>query len=148
MIQAWSMVGGAIDPREAVGPGRRLVDVDGVLVAHGVDPVPDHGLVDLVAGLHGRPAGLPSKAAQRGQQGVGVGRRGAVDPDVDRAHRAARVMPRPAMATISRWISFTPPPKVLIWAWRAVRSSRPASTAPGSPGRGTPPAPTIPSRRR
>jgi hypothetical protein len=52
MIHAWSMVGGGHDAREAVGSGRLLVHVDGILVAHGVDPVPDHGLVDLVACLH------------------------------------------------------------------------------------------------
>ena len=37
-----------------------------------------------------------------------------------------RASPRPAVATISRWTSFTPPPNVLICAWRALCSSRPA----------------------
>ena len=58
---------------EAVGPGRLVVGVDGVLVAHGVDPVPDHGLVDLVAGLRWavrwacprRPAGGPGTRRRR-----------------------------------------------------------------------------------
>ncbi len=45
-----------------------------------------------------------------------------------------RVMPSPAVATISRWTSLTPPPNVLICAWRPVASTRPRSTAPGEPG--------------
>ena len=56
------------------------------------------------------------------------------DPTGDRAHRAPRVMPRPAVATISRWTSLTPPPNVLTCAWRPVASSRPRSSAPGEPG--------------
>ena len=43
MIQACSMVGGAMIPVESGGTGRLLVHVDGVVVAHGLDPVADHG---------------------------------------------------------------------------------------------------------
>ena len=54
------------------------------------------------------------------------------------------------MATISRWTSFTPPPNVLICAWRAVRSSfalqAPRPGEPGAQVAGG--APTIPSSRR
>ena len=51
--------------------------------------------------------------------------------------RRARGRPRPIIATISRWISFTPPPKVLIWQWRHSRSTSPRSTRPASPLHGS-----------
>ena len=50
-----------------------------------------------------------------------------------RASLACRAMPRPAVATISRSTSTTPPPNVLICAARAARSTSPWSTAPGEP---------------
>ena len=63
MIQAWSMVGGAIS-RRSRRPGRLVGDVDRVLVAHGLDPVPDHGLVDRVAATgRARPATGPRALA-------------------------------------------------------------------------------------
>src|SRR5438874_1233718 len=72
-------------------------------VAAGVDhlgPVADHGEVDRVAGGAG-PA-LPRRGQARGRR-----------PDrIVGTHRGARGRPRPAVAMSSRWISFTPPPKV------------------------------------
>ena len=62
MIHAWSMVGGATTPGKPLARAASVVDVDGVLVAHGVDPVADHGLVDLVGASMGGPPGWPSKA--------------------------------------------------------------------------------------
>ena len=61
------------DPGEPVGPGRGVVQVDGVLVPHGLDPVADHGLVDGVGalgrGAHRRdprrPAGGPGSRPRR-----------------------------------------------------------------------------------
>ena len=111
------------DAGEAGVLGGLVVDVDRVVVPHGLHPVADHRLVDRVGpagGVH-RPTG-PRTPAGRSSRSAGV------------AHRAPRFMPRPAMARISRWISLTPPPKVLIWAWRAARSSSPWRTAPGEPG--------------
>ena len=54
-------------------------------------------------------------------------------------------MPRPSVATMSRWTSFTPPPKVLIWQPRASRSTRPCSSAPGEPLRTVPCTPSTSS---
>ena len=64
------------------------------------------------------------------------------------AQRDPRRMPRPTVATISRCTSLTPPPKVLICAWRADSSSRPFSAAPGEPATRYPRAPRTPSRTR
>ena len=49
------------------------------------------------------------------------------------AQRGARGMPNPTMATMSRWISFGPPPNVKIVWLRAWFSNRPRRTAPGDP---------------
>ena len=54
----------------------------------------------LVAG----PGGLADEGLEFVVEGGRVG------------HRALLVMPRPAVARISRWISLTPPPNVLICA--------------------------------
>ena len=116
------------DAFKTVGTGDRLVDVDRVLVPHGFDPVPDHGLVHGVGRNVGGALGGTFERLQLGQESVAHRVAHRV------THRAARFMPRPAMATISRWTSFTPPPKVLICAPRAARSSRPRSTSPAEPG--------------
>ncbi len=108
--------------REPGGPGGVGVDVDRVEVPHRLHPVLDHGLVDGLGPTGGRSRDL----ADEGLQLVVQRRRPA--------HRAPRFMPRPAVARISRWISLTPPPNVLIWAWRPARSSSPWSAAPGEPG--------------
>ena len=139
MTHAWSMVGGAITPGKPLRPGRLVVDVDRVLVAHGVDQCRIIAWLTSSRASMGGPLGMPSKArsfASSASASVSVSVSvSAVPPSgATGLTVAARVMPRPAMATISRWISLTPPPKVLIWAWRAVRSSRPASTAPGESG--------------
>src|SRR5439155_27371518 len=49
---------------------------------------------------------------------------------VGEVHRGS---PSPCVAMIIRWISFTPPPNVLISAERYACSSTPFSTAPGCP---------------
>ena len=122
---------------------RRLVGhVHRVVIAHGLDPVPDHRHVHRVGRQARRTGHLPD---QRGQLGTVVRERRqlleplasprAAAPDAAGGrHRAPRVIPSPAVATISRCTSFTPPPNVLICAWRPVASTRPRSTAPGEPG--------------
>ncbi len=118
------------DPREPGLACRRLVHVDRVVVAHGFDPVPDHGQVDGVLAPGDRSRGETHEGLQLLVEalvgGVRCGGRAA--------HRDARFMPSPAVARISRCTSLTPPPKVLICAWRPARSSSPWSTAPGEPG--------------
>src|SRR5206468_6358894 len=96
---------------------RRLgIGVDGVGIADGLAPVPDHRLVDGIGADLGRPYAAALEGPHLLQEGV--------------AHRGDRVIPRPTLATISRWTSLTPPPKVLTWAARAARSRSPCSTAP------------------
>ena len=120
---------------------RRLVGhVHRVVIAHGLDPVPDHRRVDRVGRQARRAGRLPD---QRDQFGTVVReRRQLFESLLARGrpgrrhgrHRAPRVIPSPAVATISRCTSLTPPPNVLICAWRPVASTRPRSTAPGEPG--------------
>ncbi len=51
----------------------------------------------------------------------------------EESQRGARGMPRPIMATMSRWTSLVPPPKVkMVWL-RACCSRRPRRTAAGEP---------------
>ncbi len=83
--------------------GKRRIRVDGVGVLHRVAPVADHGRIDRVPGDLGLRR-LPDVGSETREQLVATGP----------AHRAARGRPRPRVATISRWISFTPPPNVLI----------------------------------
>ena len=52
MIQACSIVGGATIPGNPAGAGRVLVHVDRVVVAHRLDPVADHRLVDRIGSDH------------------------------------------------------------------------------------------------
>ncbi len=126
MIQACSIVGGATIPGNPASPSGGLVDVDRIEIAHRLDPMADHRLVHRIGSDHL----LSRRLADEGLQPFLVGRLSARLVDAPcrgfrrvrlgtrRAHRAARFIPRPAMATISRWISLTPPPKVLIWACR------------------------------
>ena len=133
--------GGRGDQLVVAGGARRVVGhVHRVVVAHRLDPVPDHRHVHRVGRQVRRAGRLPD---QRGQLGAVVRERRQLLEALRRRrpqsqpgtrHRAPRVMPSPAVATISRCTSFTPPPKVLICAWRPVASTRPRSTAPGEPG--------------
>ena len=79
----------------------RLVDVDRVLVAHRVEPVVDHRLVD-------RMATRPRLALALGLDPLG----GSLNV-LDGAHRGTLGTFRPDAAIISRITSFTPPPNVI-----------------------------------
>jgi len=124
---------GSDDPGEPRRACRVLVHVDRVEIVHRLDPVADHRLVHRIGSDHL----VARRLADEGLQPVLVGRPSplflvggfrVLRLGPRRAHRAARFIPSPAMARISRWISLTPPPKVLIWACRPARSSRhPAS---------------------
>ena len=97
--------------------------VGGVGVTHGLAPVPDHRLVDRVlahTGGRGRPALIGLELLVCEPYG---------------AHRRPLRIPSRIVATISRWTSLTPPPKVLICAARFIRSSSPSPKAPGEPPR-------------
>ena len=123
------------DARKSGVTCRVVVDVHRVVVAHGLHPVPDHRQVDRILSPCGHPGGHPHERLQLVVEGRPAGgRSGCSWRCRRRAHRDDRFIPRPAMARISRWTSLTPPPKVLIWAWRPARSSSPWSTAPGDPG--------------
>ena len=95
------------------------------LVADRLAPVADHRLVDGVGSGEGRPGLDPLERLQLGEEVT----------HVRCGHRGWRAMCSPAAATMSRCTSLTPPPKVLICAARAARSSWPRSTAPGDPSR-------------
>ena len=84
----------------------------------------------------GLPDTCPTSAASSAEWSGNVGQLLETPAGPLAAHRAHRapVMPNPAVATISRCTSLTPPPNVLIWAWRCDDSIRPRNNAPGEPG--------------
>ncbi|SHV68101.1 Uncharacterised protein [Mycobacteroides abscessus subsp. abscessus] len=86
-----------------------LVDIDRVAVAHRLDPVVDHRLVHRI----------PCQAGRARAVGLDLGE---TLLDVHHAHRGTLGVPNPAVDTISRITSFTPPPKV-ITRWRLVCAS-------------------------
>ena len=125
------MVGGAMSSSYPAGARRLVGYVHRVAIAHGLDPVADHRHIHRVGRQARRAGRLPD---QRGQLGTVVREGRQLFESLRGRHRAPRVIPSPAVATISRCTSFTPPPNVLICAWRPVASTRPRSTAPGEPG--------------
>ncbi len=90
---------GSDDAVTAGGAGSVVVEVDGVGIAHGLGPMPDHGDVDLV---------WPP----------GSGNQSLADKSVELRRNVAhltlfsRTSPKPMVPTMSRRTSLTPPPKV------------------------------------
>ena len=81
--------------------GGLLVDVDGVLVAHRLDEVADHRLVDgvlSVAGRRGLEAAGPTQAGEEGLLVGGVGLRRASDSQPSSGRSCGPSLPRHAEA--------------------------------------------------
>src|SRR5262249_29571048 len=112
-----------------------LVDVDRVLVAHRVEPMVDHRLVDRMAADAWLALTLGLDL---------LGRRLDV---LDRAHRGTLGTFRPDAAITSRITSFTPPPNV-ITKFRLVWLPSHFSSSAVSGSAGLPYLPTISSPRR
>lgn len=109
------------------GRGDRVrAGVGGIGVTHRLAPMTDHRFVHEVLGAASGGGGAPFEVfQQRVEPGCLLGVPGRV-----RGHRFLPFMPSRIMATISRWTSLTPPPKVLIWAARFIRSSSPPAKPP------------------
>src|SRR6185312_9692136 len=114
--------------------GCRLVDVDGVLVSHRVNPVVNHRLVDRI------PARLRLAAAR----GLDLFGRLLNIPD---SHLGTLGTFKPDAAIISRITSFTPPPKVMT-RLRLVWESSQFSSSEVSESAGLPYLPTTSSASR
>src|SRR5690606_6383938 len=142
---------GRDDPVPAGGLRGVLVQVDGVVVLHRLDPVPDHGDVHRVLPEAARQQLPPGPRLQPrlvvvrngavGTAGNGAARNGVAG---DAHARLPLGSPSPCTATMSRSTSLTPPPKVLTMPCRDSCSICPCSTAPGDSGRIRPAAPRMP----